>query len=105
MAIVLKVTPEKLIQTSQELENQGTQMHTLTDQMISLVSEIAQDVWSGDAAVSYKAKFSSLQDDMTRITRMVQAHVQDLQEMARSYTEAETANQEIASTLTTDVIV
>ena len=36
---------------------------------------------------------------------MVQEHVQDLQDIARNYTEAETANQEIANSLSSDVIV
>ena len=105
MAIVLKVTPDKLISTASEMEGQGSTMKSYTDQMVSLVNEIAGDVWSGNAATSYKAKFSGLQDDIARIHKMVQEHVQDLQDIARTYSEAETANQEIANSLSADVIV
>ena len=84
MAIILKVSPDKLLSTAAELESQGSTMKTYTDQMVNLVNE---------------------QDDIARIHKMVQEHVQDLQDIARNYTEAETANQEIANSLSSDVIV
>ena len=105
MAIILKVSPDKLLSTAAELESQGSTMKTYTDQMVNLVNEISGDVWSGDAATAYKTKFSGLQDDIARIHKMVQERVQDLQDIARNYTEAETANQEIANSLSSDVIV
>ena len=36
---------------------------------------------------------------------MIREHVQDLQEMARGYSEAESANQELAGTLASDVVL
>ena len=82
MAIILKVSPDKLLSTAAELESQGSTMKTYTDQMVNLVNEISGDVWSGDAATAYKTKFSGLQDDIARIHKMVQEHVQDLQDIA-----------------------
>ena len=41
---------------------------------------------------------------MNALYRMVQEHVQDLQEIASNYTEAETANQEVAGALNSDII-
>ncbi len=104
MANYLKVTPERLNAVSSELEGENTTMKGHTDRMISLVNELSGDIWSGDASAAYKAKFSALQDDMNALYRMVQEHVQDLQEIASNYTEAETANQEVAGALNSDII-
>jgi len=104
MADYLKVTPEKLNAVSAELEGEGTTMKGCTDRMVSLVNEISGEVWSGDAATAYKTKFTGLQDDMDTLYRMITEHVNDLQEMAAHYTEAETANQEVAGSLSSDII-
>ena len=102
---ILKVTPEKLMSAAGELEGSGSSMKNCTDEMISLVNEISAEVWSGDAAVAYKTKFSELQGDMDRIFRMVTEHARDLNEMANNYNLAETENQELAGALNTQVIV
>ncbi|MBQ9065521.1 MAG: WXG100 family type VII secretion target [Blautia sp.] len=104
MANYLKVTPERLNAVSGELEGENTAMKGHTDRMLSLVNELSGDIWSGDAATAYKAKFAGLQDDMNALYRMVEEHVKDLQEIAANYTEAETANQEAAGALSTDII-
>ena len=104
MANYLKVTPERLNAVSAELEGENNTMKGHTDRMVSLVAEIAGDIWSGDAATAYKTKFAGLQDDIAALYRMVNEHVTDLQEMAANYTEAETANQEVAGGLSSDII-
>ena len=104
MADYLKVTPEKLNAVSSELEGEGTTMKGCTDRMVSLVNEISGEVWSGDAATAYKAKFTGLQDDMDTLYRMITEHVNDLQEMATHYSEAETANQKVAANLSSEII-
>lgn len=101
---ILKVTPEKLIQTSGEFATTGNQMKNLTSEMMSQIQSM-QGIWQGEAANAYGTKFRSLQTDMDKLYRMVQEHVKDLQEMAGQYKMAETGNAEQGSGLNSNVIV
>lgn len=100
---ILKVTPEKLIQTSGEFATTGNQMKNLTSEMISQIQGM-KGIWQGEAADAYGTKFNSLQTDMDKLYRMVQEHVNDLQEMAAQYQMAETGNTEQGSGLNINVI-
>lgn len=101
---ILKVTPEKLIQTSGEFSTVGNQMKNLTAEMMAKVDSL-KGVWQGEAASAYGNKFHSLQGDMDKLYRMVQEHVADLQEMAGEYQRAEAGNTEEGSSLNANVIV
>ena len=48
---ILKVTPEKLIQTSGEFSTLGNQMKNLTGEMLSLIRGL-EGVWQGEAATA-----------------------------------------------------
>ena len=100
---ILRVTPEKLIQTSGEFATTGNQMKNLTSEMISQIQGM-KGIWQGEAADAYGTKFNSLQTDMNKLYRMVQEHVNDLQEMAAQYQMAETGNTEQGSGLNINVI-
>lgn len=100
---ILKVTPEKLISASGEFAGKATQISSLTTEMINLATGLTS-IWEGEASAAYIAKFRTLEDDMQRIFRMVQEHSTDLEEMARVFQQAETANVEQANSLTGDVI-
>lgn len=100
---ILKVTPEKLISASGEFANKATQISNLTTEMIDLASSLTS-VWEGEASSAYITKFHTLEDDMQKIFRMIQEHSTDLEEMARVFQAAETANIEQANSLTGDVI-
>lgn len=101
---ILKVTPEKLIQTSEEFATMGSQMKNLTSEMIEQVQGM-KGVWQGEAATAYGNKFCSLQSDMDKLCRMVQEHVSDLQEMAAHYQRAEEGSAQQGSGLNANVIV
>ncbi len=101
---LLKVTPEKLIQTSGEFESQGSQMKRLTGEMLSLINSL-KGVWQGEAAAAYQGKFESLSTDMEKLYRMVQEHARDLQEMATQYQSAESGNTEQGSNLKNGIVV
>lgn len=101
---ILKVTPEKLIQTSGEFANTGGQMKNLTGEMMSLVQGM-KGIWQGEAAAAYGSKFNSLQTDMDKLYRMVQEHVNDLQEMAAHYQKAELGNTDQSSGLNANIVV
>ena len=101
---ILKVTPEKLIQTSGAFAATGNQIKNLTGEMISQVQSM-KGVWQGEAASAYGNKFQSLQSDMDRLYRMVQEHVKDLQEMAGQYQKAEAGNAQQGGSLNPNVVV
>ncbi len=106
MAITLKVTPETLRNTASQFEAQGNTMKSFTDQMTNIISsQISGEVWSGEAATAYKSKFSGLQDDITKLHKMVQDHSKNLIEIATEYSTAESTNQQLAGSLSSDVIV
>lgn len=99
----IKVTPENLINTAEEFNTANNQVRNLTQQMIQTVDSL-KSAWEGDAAAAYNTKFHQLDDDMDRMSRMINEHVTDLKEMARQYQEAEKANIEVGNTLAGDVI-
>ena len=100
---ILKVTPERLLQTSGEFASLGTQMKNLTGEMMTLAKSL-HSIWQGEAASAYGSRFDSLAPDMEKLYRMVQEHVQDLQEMAKHYQTAETGNMEQGNALSGGII-
>lgn len=100
---ILKVTPEKLMSTADEFQTTGGQVRNLTQEMISIIDGLRSS-WEGDAATAYNTKFHQLDDDMERMHRMIEEHVKDLNEMARQYQTAESANVDTSNTLRGDVI-
>lgn len=100
----LRVTPEQLESAANEFSSKGTTVGNLTAQMTQLVEGMSS-VWEGEAASAYSQKFRQLDDDIQKMIRMIQEHSNDLNEMARVYREAETANTEEAQALAGDVII
>lgn len=101
----LKVTPAKLKSTAASFQNSGKQITTLTNEMTSTVKSLSGQVWSGDAATKYVNKFNGLSDDIQKMIKMVNEHVQDLNDMATAYEKAEQTNITSAETLSSDVII
>lgn len=101
----LRVTPEKLQATASSFEGTGGTVQNLTQQMTSIVTSLSGQVWSGEAATAYVNKFNGLQDDMDRIYKMIKEHSDDLIEMAQQYSSAESANADLANSLSSDVII
>lgn len=99
----LLVTPEKLISTSQQFADCGSQVNSITQEMMQIIQSMTS-FWTGEANTAYTTKFNALQTDMTRIYKMITEHSQDLQEMARNYQQAETTNIETAGSLQQDII-
>lgn len=100
---ILKVTPDKLISASDSFNTCATVVGGLTQQMVSMVDNLSS-VWQGDAATAFNQKFHQLDDDITRLLNMIREHVNDLQEMARTYEQAEKRAAEASSALPTDPI-
>ena len=103
MTGTIKVSPEKLVSTSQEFSTQGSTINALTGEMLNIVSSLSS-VWEGDAATSYMTKFKGLETDIQTLNRMIQEHVNDLQQMANVYNTAEQSNIDDASSLLAGII-
>lgn len=101
---IIKVSPELLISTAGEFNNQGTAISTLTGEMMQLVAGLSS-AWEGEAATAYMTKFKGLEDDIQKMIRMVKEHATDLEEMARIYQDADIKGSEEAGSLSADVIV
>lgn len=99
----LKVTPEKLIQASNEFSTSGKTIASLTAEMMSIVNGL-KSIWQGNAATEYSGKFNSLQDDIEKINRIIDEHVNDLSQMALEYEKAEEMSVEESSKLLNEVI-
>lgn len=99
----IRVTPEKLIGTSQEFETTKSKVVELTNKMLDLVNGM-NSIWQGDAATAYTTKFSKLSEDMNQIGRMIEEHVKDLQDIAKRYQDAEKVNIENTNALASDII-
>ena len=99
----LLVTPEKLTETSGQFSTCMNQVQTLTSNMMELIRGMSS-FWEGEAASSYVNKFNELSDDIAKIHTMINEHVNDLNEMARIYQDAERKNQEISSALSGNVL-
>lgn len=100
---ILKVTPEKLIQSSGTFATTGTQVKNLTGEMMTLVDSL-QWIWQGEASGTFLTRFKTLQTDMDKLYRMIAEHSQDLTEMAGHYQRAESGNMEQGSGLESNII-
>ena len=100
----LRVTPEQLEAAAGEFSANGTVVGNLTSQMTQLIEGLG-NIWEGEAATAYTAKFRQLDEDIQKMVRMVQEHASDLNEMARVYRDAEAVNQDEIAGLAGDVIV
>lgn len=101
---ILNVTPEQLSQSASEFGSKAGTISNLTSEMTNMVTGLAS-AWEGEASTAYINKFRGLEDDIQKMIRMVQEHSNDLEEMARNYTNVEQQIIEETSSLSSDVIV
>ena len=99
----LKVEPARLKAASAQFASTSSQIKSATSTMTQIITSLSGAVWSGDAASQYMNKFNGLQDEIQKIDRMIQEHVQDLNEMATQYEAAESAATQTASALQTEI--
>lgn len=100
----LKVTPEKMISMSTQFGQSDAKVNNLTTQMMNIVGQL-NSTWSGEAATGYYDKLKGLDGDMQKLHRMIQEHTSDLNEMAKTYQQAEKDNLQTANSLKTNEIV
>ena len=99
----IKVSTQELRSASSQFSSYGSEIQNLTSQMLSLISGITGAVWSGEAS-AYQSKFAGLEADISKINKMIQEHVTDLNTMADEYDRAEQQAQQEASALKNNII-
>lgn len=99
---ILKVTPEKLTQAASEFQASGKNINAMTSEMMGIVDSL-KSVWQGNAANEYAGRFNGLRDDIEKINRMIEEHVNDLNEMAIEYQNAEDQSVEESMSLVSDI--
>lgn len=100
---LLKVTPEKLSQVAGEFSNSGKNIAAMTAEMMGIVDSL-KSVWQGNAASEYSSKFISLKDDIDKINKIIESHVNDLNQMAMEYQNAEDQSVEESAKLLSDIV-
>lgn len=100
----LRVTPEKLISASTQFSQSDSTVNNLTTQMMGIVDQL-NATWAGEAASGFYTKLKGLQGDMQKLHKMIQEHTTDLNDMAKTYQQAEKENVQTASALKTNEIV
>lgn len=82
------VSTQELLNASSEFQSRNTAINDITQQMLTLARGLNSQ-WEGESASSYISRFNELEDDMQAISKMITEHVNDLQEMATAYDNAE----------------
>lgn len=100
----LRVTPEKMISVSTQFGQADSKVSSLTKQMMDIASQL-KGTWAGEAANAYYSKLQGLSGDIQKLHKMIQEHTTDLQEMAKTYQNAEKSNLQTAQALKTNEIV
>lgn len=97
------VTPEQLESTANEFNGIMTQVQRLAGSMTDQVNGLGAK-WQGDASSAYINKFNQLNDDIAKLTAMINEHVTDLNEMAARYRSTEQENEELGNSLAGDIL-
>ena len=87
------VTTQELMNASSEFQARNTAINDITQQMLNLARGLNSQ-WEGESAQAFINRFNELEDDMQMINKMITEHVNDLQEMAAAY---ENAEKQVAS--------
>ncbi|MBE6984367.1 MAG: hypothetical protein E7434_01910 [Ruminococcaceae bacterium] len=104
MELTLKVAPEQLMTTADEFSTIGNQVRSITAENLQKMTNLS-GIYESEEATAYIAKARGLEDDIEKLNAMIQEHVNDLNEMARRYIDANTSVSDLISTLSSDVIV
>lgn len=104
MGIILKVTPEVLIQMAGEIEKQIDDIEKQF-QVIEAEVERTRAFWEGDASDAHKKQYDSLKDEISSSVTRLRVNPSNLLKMAGLYKETESGATQQALTLSADVII
>ena len=100
----LKVTPSKLKSKATEFNSKASEVKATTNEMFAIIKTLNGAVWSGEAANAYKNRFNELNDDCTKMYKMIKKYSDDLIAIANEYIAAENANEATGKALKINVI-
>ena len=104
MADVIKVTPEKLLATANQMQQLGNEIRSTAAEMLSLITGISANVWSGEAGAAYIGKFKGLEGDTARMNKMIAKQVTHLSTIAREYKTTEQKAHQTAAALKNNIL-
>jgi WXG100 family type VII secretion target len=99
MADFIKVTPEQLKATASSMESVGNSIKNTTSSMLSEVSGISQNIWSGEASGTFIKKFQGMQTDINKMCKRLNEQSKHLAAIAAEYSKSEEANKTAAASL------
>lgn len=99
-----KVNPADLQREAATLEGQIRNLNMLFDSMLTKVNS-TKNYWLGDASDHYRSEFANKKEDMEEAFNRMREHVNDLNQIASTYTGVENVNVEMARQLSDDVIL
>ena len=99
----LLVTPEKLLETSSRFQGIFQNATTTIAAMMDTVRNLSSK-WEGEASTAFLNQFNKLDTDMNKLKRMIQEHIDDLSQIAKTYQQAEEANVSLSTGLPLDAI-
>lgn len=100
---IIKVDTQTLINAAGEFSQEGSQIASLTSEMMQIVTGLAGQ-WEGDASQMFINQFRQLEDDIQRMSNKINEFVDDLSSIANVYDTYEQSSAEAAAALETDVI-
>ena len=103
MNSILKVTPEKLIESAEQFAGTEQTVRSILEEMKGIIDGF-KTIWQGEAATGFANRFSALSDDMEKMCGMIREHSADLNQMANEYKAAEDESMQEAAALGTEAI-
>lgn len=101
--VELKVSPDVLDRKAVEVTGAITQMERMFETVINTV-ERTKNYWIGEAGNAHRAAFLEHKDDIAEILQRLKEHPADLQKIANTYRDTESALTEAASQLSSNLI-
>lgn len=100
----IKVDPADLKKSAKKFTAKANEIKSLTQKMTTLITGVSGAVWKGEAQASYTHKFTSLNDDIRRLNKLVVDEAQKLERIAKEYETKENANIAVSRSLKENII-
>lgn len=97
--LILKVTPQEVIDKASAISAKRTQMEELMNEMETFVKSLAES-WSSTSGDQYVEKYAVVRREANDSLTNLQTHVDHLNAAARIYSENEQALQQETASLT-----
>ncbi|MDO4543773.1 MAG: WXG100 family type VII secretion target [Clostridia bacterium] len=103
MEPIIKVTPSELSAKASEFDTIRASIMTLIEEMKSKVTSLT-GTWEGEESQLFQTKFAALNDDIEYLNAIIIEHVNDLNAVCQTYTQAGQSVSEVIEGLPIDII-